>query len=145
MRTFTYNYENYMVCTNVLHIKQLLYHWRHFFSVLELNGRSDSYSPKHEGRSRSDTTVSFWYNVLCIRKNKSITLGFFNSTALQTTPLLPRMLIFVSKVAKQLQPTSYRPVHTLLSITCAKYTSQLTQGTWYRVLLSYIPDIKQLL
>ena len=38
-----------------------------------------------------------------------------NSTTLQTTPLLPRILLFVLKAAQQSQPTSCGPVHASLS------------------------------
>ena len=52
-----------------------------------------------------------------------------NSTTHQTTPLLLRMLCFMLKAAKQLQPTSYGPVQTLLSCCLVhKYEWQQNSG-----------------
>ena len=49
----------------------------------------------------------------------------------KTTPLLQRMLLFMLKAGKHLQPTSYSPVHTSLSIIlCASMQDNKTQGTY---------------
>ena len=55
--------------------------------------------------------------------------GVCNSSTHQTTPLLLRMICFMLKVAKQLQPTSYGPVQTSLScyFVC-KYEWQQDSG-----------------
>ena len=55
--------------------------------------------------------------------------GACNSTTHQTTPLLPKMLCFMLKIAKQLQPTSYSPIQTsLFSYFVRKYKWQQNLG-----------------
>ena len=57
--------------------------------------------------------------------------GVCNSTTQQMTPLLPRMLHFMLKAAKPLQPTSYDPyIHCCLVILCASMYNNKTQGAY---------------
>ena len=56
--------------------------------------------------------------------------GVCNSTTYQMTSLLPRMLCFILKTAKQLQPTNRSPIQASLS-TCfvCKYPLQQNPGS----------------
>ena len=68
-----------------------------------------SYSLKHVSQSLSDMPF------LLISSVTPKLQGTCNSTTHHMTALLPRMLSFMLKVAKQLQPSSYGPVQTSLS------------------------------
>ena len=89
-----------------------------------------------ELRPQTWTTVPFWYDILCILSSISRNpQGSFNSNTLQMTPLLSKMFIFILKVGRQLQPTSYDPVHTSLSrhFVCKYVWQQIS----YHLLLCY--------
>ena len=59
-----------------------------------------SYNPKHALLSLSDTAFC-----VCFKLKSWKPQGSFNSTTLQATPLQPKILLFMLKAAKHIQPT----------------------------------------
>ena len=98
--------------TNILCTKRMLYMYfrRPFFSGIELYVSYDWWA----------TAPNTHHSLISIHqfaRISSITWkpqGACNSTTHLTTPLLPSMLRFMLKVAKQLQLTSYGPMQTSL-------------------------------
>ena len=77
-----------------------------FRSLWEI--RLESYSPRNVSLPFSDAT----FCVCC--KHKQEIQGVGNSTTIQLTPLLTRVILLVLKLAKQSQSASYGPIHALL-------------------------------
>ena len=86
----------------------------------------ESYSPRHASWSFSDATLC----VYCKHKQKNIGVP---ATLLHSNRLRwwPRMILFVLEVAKQSQPASYGPVHTLLYryLVCNLHMTTITFTT----------------
>ena len=112
---------------NILDIKRLLYYWRPSFSDLELHLCSSWWATApnmQHGVFLLHVIYSMHTSSICWKPQNAC-----NFTTLQVT--MPQMLLFVSKAAKQLHPTSYRPTHTcyLMYIAVLLFCTQVHRTT----------------
>ena len=88
----------------------------------------ESYGPK------TCLTVVLWYNIVCVLQAEEKNRGAFNSTILQSTPWLLRMILLVLKVAKQSQSANYGPIHVSLFGVQPWLTTELRLWLYYTLM-----------
>ena len=129
-------------CMNVLHMQWMLYYGRSSFYGFELHASYEWWTTApnmHHGLF----PICHFVPISSITRKPQ---GAYNSTSHQMTSLPPRMLCFMLKVAKQLKPTSYRPIQTLLSCYfVSKYKSHQNPGCvrlcYNRVTTTFLPRL----
>ena len=114
---------------NVLYMKGIPYNWRFSFSSLQLHARYDWWATA-PNIHHCPLPICHYVCISSIHVTQKPQCAC-NGATHQTTPLLSSMLCLILQVAKQLKPSSYSPIQTLLCCyLCAIKIDIITLGTY---------------